>query len=191
MLICKWLGFQLCSSAIVSVGIERGFCTFWKWDNADLVHYAKWCPVEIILSVQNRYLSSHNHLVSREAFCLCNWRKILICLRCLNVYIRVFLITKWKKGCSQEGCAFQMWSVSRWLQLVPFTGLGAPTWDLSLWWYKPLLEYLPHVGVEPRLALRSGIGFPSHPSSLFLLMVHFLTQGTLSCYFYSVYRDII
>ena len=51
MLICKWLGFQLCSSAIVSVGIEQGFCTFWKWDNTDFINYAKWWPVEIILSI--------------------------------------------------------------------------------------------------------------------------------------------
>lgn len=43
-------------------------------------------------------LLSDNYLVSRGAFCLYNRRKILISLCCLNVYIRVFLIIKWKKA---------------------------------------------------------------------------------------------
>lgn len=60
-------------------------------------------------------------MVSRGGFCLRSWQKIQNCLCCLNVYVRIFLMIKWKKDHSQEACAFWMWSMSWWFQVVSLT----------------------------------------------------------------------
>lgn len=67
-----------------------------------------------------------------------------------------------------------MWSVSQWLQF-PSSWCA---WDLSLVAQTTSREA--HIGAEPRFAMHSAIGFPLRPSSFFLFVVLFLTQGTLS-----------
>lgn len=132
MLTYKWLTFQLCSSAIVSVGVEQDFCTFWKWDKRDFTNHTRLCPVEIVLSIYWVITTW-----SAEEPCLCNCRKTVICLCCLNVYIKVFQIMNWEKAILKRAVHPEC---DLWASDCSSRHPGAP--ETFLWWHKPLVEKL-------------------------------------------------